>query len=240
MKKILLFFLIASIINSCAPCEDHTNPDCENYIPCLNNEKPLEVDFGMGGKIKLKATDLHGEIEEYYELDTVVSGIIRFWTSDESIVDRWKIDNKSYEGKEFTVTFSENYNNKSIEVQLSAYKYQACLNERDWRDTIRKSLYFKNENLSIYGNYEGAFENETETFTISINSTGIENFPISCNAKSSFYKFNDRFLIETQESTCAEYFGVGRMSDDRKELVIDFNIMEPSGITSKVFKGKKL
>lgn len=233
---------------SCKPCQDHTNPDCENYVPCLNDEVPVISDFGVGGLLEIAATELHEKIELYLELDTVLTGPIRFWSKNEYPVLKWDIEGHISNEKEIVLNYSSDYHGQEIEATLESYEFIPCLAESAWRSSKTKKVVFRNytgsdqQNLPIYGFFEGKFDDGTEAFTLLVDPFGVWNLPVNCDSNPLFIKYYDRFFIEgkTGSINCQKMFGAGLLSEDRTELTIDFLFKENGQIVEKVFEGKRL
>lgn len=240
--------MLGILIVGCKPCEDFTNPDCPNYISCENGEIPVIADFGIGGKLVLPANQFHDTLVYYLELDTVLTGLVRFWTKESYGKETWTIENDTYTDADFVVDFPSSYHGKEIEIDLDAFTYLPCLLDEDRRDSKTKNVIFRNYTgtevgkLPIHGDFEGSFSDDPEVFIITINENGIQNLGNNCYAASLFYQYYDRFFIEgiNSSSSCYDYYSEGNLSEDRKTVTIEMQIEETDGIVNRTFKGSRI
>jgi len=164
----VMFMLLhlSSCKEDCTPCNDPTNPDCENYDP--NYGKPT-ADFTMRQSLKpFGWAEKPEEIAEF--CDTIVaanSGVLFTAKEENALRYEWTIgdDSRIFYTREVALRFDDYLQDttniwKPIPVKLKVVKVPpAPHNPADSIYTIERYLVFANEFL-WNGTFEGYFEHE--------------------------------------------------------------------------------
>ena len=173
LKFFILLFGYAGIFTLLAckednPCDDPTNPDCNNYDP--NYGKPT-ADFTMRQSLQpFGWAEKPEEIAEF--CDTIVaanSGVLFTAKEENALKYKWTIgdDNRTFTTREVALRFDDHLQNpnniwKPIPVKLKVIKVpDAPHNPADSVYTAQRFLVFANEFL-WNGTFEGYFEHEPD------------------------------------------------------------------------------
>ena len=193
-------------------------------------------------------TTFHDTIVHYVDLDTVLTGNIRFFPKEDYEDATWIIDDKIYNDDELLKFYDDDWHGRDIEVGMTVYEYQECLSVDDRRGfTFRNVSFYDYEannpdrTIPIHGDFKGSYTSESEIFTISVGEKEIENLPEGSTTKALFYQFYDRFFIEGYFPPFSyQYSGEGNLSVDRKTLTIDLQMLENDVIVEKTFVGVRV
>lgn len=174
MKRIKFKLLIATLISfavilsSCkesCPCEDSTNPECDNYDPCFG-KREINTQFIMNNGYNGWAPPPDWCIERMVYSDTFSTTRVRFFVREgnETSTYEWRIgtDDRVRTEDEFELSFEEyietNGWNISIPISLTIRTpLNDCLN--DLSDTLvefTRNLYFTDE--QVIGGFTGIWD----------------------------------------------------------------------------------
>jgi len=180
MKTLKNYFLIAllgaAVMAGCrsddddAPCCDATNPECPNYDPCWDVDEP-DAGFTMEEFILA--------LQEWVSAgdDSVFFNEVRYTANyqDTNITHKWYLSSEVITEPTFTRTHATvppsqrpTFINVShvIEYPIDNHCYQSEVG----RDSTSRTYYlikYWNE-YEILGNYMCAFENETDSFSLTL------------------------------------------------------------------------
>lgn len=175
--KIFIGLVLCFGINSCkddCPCPDVSNPDCNDYDPCLG-KSPADASFSMLLDLSMEESGEH-----FYQTDTIeyfsdaTQRFVTFQVDDESVDSCWWTigkDSRVFTEKKVTLHFGE-AREHDIQVLLIVDKssVQDCFSNKPVRDTVVRVLKFMPFGSSnIYGSYFGHLDdNNSDTMTLSI------------------------------------------------------------------------
>ena len=239
--------------NCCkTPCEDITNPECENYDPChaQTNAAFIVIDsLGYGTN----------DVGHTFVTDTFWQNkYIRFRALHDNATYEWKIgsDPHIWTKKEFNLYFDEAaVGNISVRLVTTSPPNADCPGD-DGRDTSYRTIYvFPGsltdlwESLPMFGTFTGYdTDNPDVLYDVSINvldSLGHFGYLIGLNnCLDNTYDFLASYRGFVWESdniiNCSNPKGYATLGDDLKTLTILYNVGEVGGIrTEKTFIGIK-
>jgi hypothetical protein len=185
MKKsykylVILLVGMALVLNSCkkeCPCDDPTNPDCDNYDRCFGNDT-------INTLFKVRPGDRgFAPPEEWCDLvacDTFNASSVRFDIPDGNPLNssyEWQIgtEAETRKGNSFEVDFSDylrlNGWETRIPISLTVRTpMNECLRSEDeMLKTVTRELFFTNNQLALGGEFkdtlttwEGTYDNNDE------------------------------------------------------------------------------
>lgn len=95
LLSILVLVLTFNLASCKRECSDPTNPDCDNYDPCLNSRK-LTADFDIYEVFNYSSNWVA------YDTDSLFSIDAKFVAKDEGVEYEWKIGAETIKSKEVT------------------------------------------------------------------------------------------------------------------------------------------
>jgi hypothetical protein len=183
LVSVLAFTVIAILVfaNSCKKCcQDPSNPECENYDPCLG--KLTSADFLIYGK----------GVSDYYaywrnslqKIDTLYNDGILLCTKAKHDSVKWKVGlEQNYRTQDSCyVSFGlQRVGKVSITCIVFRQPNTQCFPNDDGVDTVTKSVYVaKFEDVPILGKFKGMFLNDPvnpDSFEITFRHIqGLSNF----------------------------------------------------------------
>ncbi len=180
MKKLLLLLGLAAIIAACKPCDDPTNPECENYCddpanPDCFNYDPCLGKVPVSAEFKIEEI-IEGRKSTRIETDTILYSV--FLTGPENATRyEWHIgtDARTFTSKEVFLRFAWQDTNTSVPIVLivEGAPNSDCFPDDDGRDTFRRSIFVAPARMArIVGRYRGVRKLfPTDTITIEISRT---------------------------------------------------------------------
>lgn len=184
----LMLLHLSSCKEDCTPCNDPTNPDCENYDP--NYGKPT-ADFTMRQSLKpFGWAEKPEEIAEFCDTIVAANSGVLFTAKEENVLRyEWTIgdDSRIFYTREVALRFDDYLQDttniwKPIPVKLKVVKVPpAPHNPADSIYTTERYLVFTNEFL-WNGTFEGYFEHEpNKKRVISYDFTKLHKFEVPEN-----------------------------------------------------------
>ena len=158
----LMLLHLSSCKEDCPPCNDPTNPDCENYDPCYG-KRTINTYF------KVRPGDRgFPPPKEWCNLtpcDTFNASSVRFDAPDGNPTNstyEWQIGTEAEprKGKSIEVDFSDYLNNGKWESYVTVTltirtPLNSCLeNQKDTLVVISRALFFTEESLNLYLNQD--------------------------------------------------------------------------------------
>ncbi len=163
----MLFFF------SCKPCDDPSNPACENYcddpsnIECFNydpcfGKNPVSAEFVIEESLPGRSTTY------FIESDTVIYGsnLVRFRAIHEAENYTWRIGNDPREWNTRSVTlYFKDYLDISVSLSVSSTPDTSCFPHDNGQDTaIRKLVTVSAAETKLYGVYRMSVVEYPENF----------------------------------------------------------------------------
>lgn len=203
MKKISIYTLAIGIVlafvlggmQSCRKkkCNDPSNPECENYNPCLNNKK-VEAEFDMG--VIFPSTYIQGEFD-FLNVDTIFRSAefvmgewdgtkITFRNKVENAKCTWILGSETIEAAEFTRWFKTALPGKySVTLMVEKEPDSKCFPLDDGKDTLTRTFtLMPHSQFPIMGKYKVLFEGAKDSSVVEIRpwevstTTPLRNFKI--------------------------------------------------------------
>ncbi len=224
MSRLLPYIVFLTFIVGCQrdenpdpKCMDPTDPNCENYDPCLV-ENPVSADFKMESKL----TYAYGYDTIYIEETSQAGlGVIRFTAVEEGANYKWYIGADTFYTRSFELLFTESgvILGSTISFTLIVEKEPnpVCHPNDNGKDTVTKSLKFIDRcDYSISNKFYGSFEsNPNDSFEVKI-----ETFNPS--ADSSLGCFQIRFSnLDNGKSVCSDLWLPETFFSNRYALILD-------------------
>jgi hypothetical protein len=167
MKNIFLLNFLAVVIlisSSCDNCEDPTNPECDNYDPCIGMELQ-KADFAIGKRYS-------DGIELFFESDTVLYGFVYFKSNIEDAVSyKWTVgtDARTWDTKDIALNFKQDdsltLRNSPVPVTLVVERMPnnyGCFPGDDGIDTVTKFVHFRSDwEAAFWGKWVGSRDTDT-------------------------------------------------------------------------------
>lgn len=172
---LLLGFIAFMMLQSCkenCPCDDPTNPTCDNYDPCFGKEA-ANATFHYYCDLSTSYGEYHFKTDTI-EMEDGNASVRVFFKVDDPNVDScwWSVgaDPRVFREKEFSLTFK--IGDAPLRTRLIVDKSSAldCNPNDPVRDTFYRELTLMPlGSSSIYGTYKGYFDgNTSDTGTIRI------------------------------------------------------------------------
>jgi len=236
------------------PCMDATNPDCQNYDPCLGHAG-ANAEFVMVDSFKnFYCTDIPGSSYYYSDRDTCINNRIYLRASQINDTYKWIIgkDSSYPQARSFPFDLPNNFPSDTIKIQLITSRQSPDECGLIERDTVVKTLYridvdwFGSSWSLVIGSFRGVdLDNPTDSFTITIppifpTFQGIDNFPNGCVGQ--YHEVETRrhgFNLMTTSTVCHSFCGTAVILQDRKTLVIDYSVVEGNQRKLKRWIGTK-
>ncbi|NEN25653.1 hypothetical protein G3O08_19345 [Cryomorpha ignava] len=198
LNEIFKFGLVCCLIlgfSSCnpdddqeAPCCDPTNPACPNYDPCIAVTEPT-ADFAMQEGVMTNNGFIFGRDDSVFYTDVRYSAL-----HDSSIYTHtWYLGAEVISDPVFSRT--HNYSPEvrpdfiTVSHVIEFPVDSTCFTNLTGRDSLSRTYYlikYVNE-LAVYGNFRGVFENETDSFDFSFGVYDSDGNDALGNVSSSIY-----------------------------------------------------
>lgn len=207
---IILIIITFVLVGGCRckeekkPCQDPSNPDCENYDPCYGKRPTADFTMKQWGGWAINPNDSVPE-----DCDTILLHGIRVQALMENAGSySWKIgtDSREFNDSELRMTFSDfkndesnlNPNNstyyKPIPITLTVRNPEGkCVSTPDTTIQKTRNLVFvsKYEPDPFRGKYVGKINNEIVDREIEIYSYFVNNNPDPQNLRIAFVNFEN-------------------------------------------------
>lgn len=263
--KLTLLYLLTLVLiipfSSCdEDCNDTTNPFCENYDPCTVTNNVALNNFRTSANFKLyECIHCNWEDSMMRETDTIYGGFVIFEAQQfhYSSTYEWKIgtDPTIFREKSFQLDFSD-FQGK-VEIQLIVRKEPSlCFSDDDGVDTLVKLLTvlgsIPDSLVTITGVFEGYDEdNPNQIYRIEHRPEPfykLKNFPNGCSLQPNEEQmgtapgFSALRILSDDISfhQCGHPTGYGELLEDRKTLIIYYDVTEDNQRKKKKFIGKKI
>jgi hypothetical protein len=180
--KLTLALLVVLFFNSCKkecpPCQDPTNPKCENYNPCLS-KKPVTADFQIGQV----ASAAYNHNSEKYRKAFFVDSIfpkrcaISFRAEEKDAKYTWYLGAEILDSKEITRVFSDLPLGKyTVTLIVEKIPDTLCFPNDDGKDTVTKNFYLVEYcDLNTTGYYKGVIDDSKDSVIWWMDVCTIEN-----------------------------------------------------------------
>ncbi|NEN23399.1 hypothetical protein G3O08_07790 [Cryomorpha ignava] len=182
-----------------APCCDAANPACPNYDPCTSITEPT-ADFAMQEGVLTSNGIIFGRDDSVFYKDVRYSAL-----HDSSIYTHtWSLGAEVISDPVFSRTHNIPANQRPVYITVShVIEFpvdSTCFTNLTGRDSLARTYYlikYVNE-LAVYGNFRGVFENETDSFDFSFGLYDTEgNDALVYESSSIFIEVNFHNLGET-------------------------------------------
>ncbi len=266
MRNLLLLTALLGLLawSGCKkPCEDPTDPDCENYDPCYV-ANPLSPDFSIEEVvgITLKAS---------FFTDTVLANgfsSVRFTAMHGYQSYSWQIgtDDREFTDRVVSLQFIDPIGTISVRLIAKKYDWQLdpiCRPGDDGLDTmVRQLTVVKRKETRVEGTYFGRVERKngvSDTLTVKVDwrtpdsvlfpngMVSIDNFPRGCVDDTPYGSYQDVFygytgfsyVGGTYPDTCFRIRAIGEVHAGRDSLLVAYTLMQDRSDTL-TFRGRRV
>lgn len=212
MKKTLLpAILLLLLVAACCkdePCQDRTNPDCENYDPCAVKSLP-SASFFMEENIRNNEGDLI-----YISEDSLFSGgLIRFRSPNESaeFTHTWYVGQEVLDGFQVERNFLTVTNRPAFISISHVLEYpvdSACFQQDDGKDSVAQTLYlveYWNE-LATFGTFRGVLVGQTDSFDFKVRALFVTSGEEATRANPNGLLYDKYFINFHNEGDSTDAF----------------------------------
>jgi len=179
LKHALLTLCVISLglFQSCkddeCPCQDETNPACENYNPCWNRKR-VSADFVISNILTINTPDWW---EDELNPDIAFArGKVAFKAieSSKNAKYTWKLGTETISGRSFVRNFNNTIQTKENDIPITLIIEKEpdpdCFHNDDGKDTITRYIHFIESPCDYLtnGDFKVLFEGENDSVVVGI------------------------------------------------------------------------
>ncbi len=247
-KNFLIALLAVFLVFSCKPeeeiCCDPYNPDCPNFDACLLEG---EADASFRLEIELGKHPFYQDTTFWYPVrDTFYafsSGARIYFKANASDMDAysWKVgaDPRDFKDSVFSLVFVPNeghVGNVDVRLAVANDTLGDCLEEFEQRDTAWTNFFIKDVNLDpasenpyplmgFFSGYVDGDSSEVHVIEVAVLGSALYNFPgVDFGNIPAFIAPTEMWIFPKGTPR-----GYGKLLDDYKTLVIDYEERQDDG-----------
>ena len=210
MRKVFPYTLLFLVLLACCkdePCQDRTNPDCENYDPCAVKSLPSAA-FFMEERIRNNEGDIL-----YIPQDSLFAGsLIRFRSPNESeeFKHTWYVGQEVLNGFQVERNFLTVTNRPAFIDIAHVIEYpvdSTCFPQDDGKDSVNQQLYlalYWNE-LATFGTFRGVLNAQKDSFDFKVRALFVTSGQEATIANPNGLLFDKYFINFHNEGDSTDF-----------------------------------